>query len=500
MNIQPLICLNRLLAISFLLIFYCSICGFASFEHKQFAPNVQDLATRQFDVGKGNIFGVRDRWTYAQLLVAADFYQSWDDFRNTDRGNLLFGVIHARHAIDNDENGPRGDGFLTELEELLVDFSTFTFGDVLSNNRDHFQPYCRDRWKNDHQAAINDAKGGSLDAALARNGFADHFLTDCFAGGHTVDYADIRSKNYWTLTNGRWAVGTLHDLLNGLGPWGHNERGDVWRLYGDNHLNKSPDQLQKRLILAAVYFSVDDIYRASRGEEVPLVHYEYCRKHDTLPDTTICTYSKLYRAEALIPTLGKTVTGNLFPTTPPINQRPNADIIIFRNRPLGSVVPFQLTGYDSDDDNLTFFVDKFPAHGTVTNLGSSKFVYKPDPNFAGQDSLDYIARDPHGLNSEPGKVFFHIINLPPQAFAASYKINPEQCISFKPTVKDERRDLLEFFVTNQPEHGRVTVIPGSLYEMEYCVDFLFPPEPLVEGEDRFEYIAQDSLGLEVSRP
>jgi hypothetical protein len=66
--------------------------------------------------------------------------------------------------------------------------------------------------------------------AILFNAFADHFLEDMFASGHLVVKRTIAS----TLINNR----KLHDFYNQVGVSVANVRGQVWKTYGDNNLNR----------------------------------------------------------------------------------------------------------------------------------------------------------------------------------------------------------------------------------------------------------------------
>ena len=65
---------------------------------------------------------------------------------------------------------------------------------LAQDNHDHFLPYAKDAYLTGHLLALNKAKEASeyagkenkrfLHEALSLDGFACHFLTDCFASGH----------------------------------------------------------------------------------------------------------------------------------------------------------------------------------------------------------------------------------------------------------------------------------------------------------------------------
>ncbi len=143
----------------------------------------------------------------------------------------------------------------------------FTFVDVIANNRDHFQPHAQKRWREGHLDAIRKASH-NLKTALARNGFADHFLADSFAAGHQIDYTKLRQSG------GRSWVKTNHDRLSQYGIQARNERGDRWKMYGDDFFHKM-GQRGKDITLEAIALSVDDIFLAASGRKVPMINGKY---------------------------------------------------------------------------------------------------------------------------------------------------------------------------------------------------------------------------------
>ena len=56
-------------------------------------------------------------------------------------------------------------------------------------------------------------------------------------------------------------------------------------------------------------------------------------------------------------------------------------------------VSINLLGSDSNNDDLTYFVDSNPSHGTVAFNGSSTIIYTPNSDFSGNDSFTYYVND-----------------------------------------------------------------------------------------------------------
>lgn len=238
--------------------------GWSTQEHREMVPyrNDFDLSHEQFNVGKGDTFtGERDRWRYAHLLVAADFFQNWTDFRNASRTI----VINARETIDQNNHGSTLGNSNHDLITVLR--GNINFIDVFGNNRDHFQPYAQRRWRNNHSEAINMARD-SLYGALAYNGFADHFLADTFAAGHQIDYAEYRQGG------GRTGVKNEHDRLSKTGLQAQNDNGDQWLMLGDGYFHKM-EQKGQDITIEAIALSIDDIFLAASGKNVPIINGKY---------------------------------------------------------------------------------------------------------------------------------------------------------------------------------------------------------------------------------
>ncbi|RKD90169.1 hypothetical protein [Mangrovibacterium diazotrophicum] len=80
--------------------------------------------------------------------------------------------------------------------------------------------------------------------AFLFNGFADHFLEDCFAAGHLV----VRRTSFASITNNK----ALHDFYNDEGCTVVNREADIWRAYGDKAFNHTHDAWEKDTSLLAI--------------------------------------------------------------------------------------------------------------------------------------------------------------------------------------------------------------------------------------------------------
>ena len=105
------------------------------------------------------------------------------------------------------------------------------------------------------------------------------------------------------------------------------------------------------------------------------------------------------------------VSDTMVVTVNAVNDAPTVDDLVIELEEDGSVeVPF--SGFDIDDDSLTFVVVDEAMHGVVTDG-----VYSPNANFTGLDSLSYVAND--GLvNSDLGMVIITVTNMNDAPFVA----------------------------------------------------------------------------------
>lgn len=166
-----------------------------------------------------------------------------------------------------------------------------------SENFDHFGSDAIAAYSSGHGAALSVANAArqqsdlalqqaQLQLAYAMNAFADHFLSDLFAGGH------IRTPRR-----------QLRDLLRAWGPvtdllamYMHNEdcqygvtvvnaRGDQWTAYGDRYYLDDVNAQNKAYVNEAVQASVTEVYSAFVSGTLPgPTNYAALR---IIPDLTV---------------------------------------------------------------------------------------------------------------------------------------------------------------------------------------------------------------------
>ena len=121
-----------------------------------------------------------------------------------------------------------------------------------------------------------------LAQAYAANAFADHFLTDLFAGGHRRTprrrlYEDEPGGSIYIPGEGWFSYQDLaslvargmHDEENRFGVWGTSSREDRWVTYGDKRFRDQANYPNVLMARCACQASMDDIWQAFQQGKVP---------------------------------------------------------------------------------------------------------------------------------------------------------------------------------------------------------------------------------------
>ena len=154
------------------------------------------------------------------------------------------------------------------LVALPPQFGRYT--DLAASNFDHFGEDAMTCYNAGHilaqKKAIKAKQDGKLDAlklAYAINAFADHFLTDLFAGGHMRtprrmlhEYPKLPTHVAGLLAK------RMHDEDNKFGLWVENARGNRWVAYGDARYRDRGNTANRIMIKKALQQSIDDVWKA----------------------------------------------------------------------------------------------------------------------------------------------------------------------------------------------------------------------------------------------
>lgn len=185
--------------------------------------------------------------TYGEVVaLAGDYYTTPEELG----AELTPAVAEAIRGVT-----PQDDGtFLLNTHRGWFDYAM-----LANENQDHFAPRSWARYARHHAEALQLALNRDLDAALVRNAFADHFLTDAFASGHLRVPRDALVG-----LPGALPTRQMHDEENVQGLWVQSASGFVWRAYGDDNLGTNPVHLT--LTAYAVGLSLQRVFKAYRLE------------------------------------------------------------------------------------------------------------------------------------------------------------------------------------------------------------------------------------------
>lgn len=120
--------------------------------------------------------------------------------------------------------------------------------------------------------------------------------------------------------------------------------------------------------------------------------------------------------------------------------------------------------YDPDGDLVTLSILTPPQHGQAV-IDKLTIVYTPDPEFSGQDTLEYVADD-GTLQSEPATVDLSVwsINDPPVAVGQTVHVTSGSATVLPSLGFDVESSVTEINFENMPVLGRfVGGIPHLLY-------------------------------------
>src|SRR5262249_16747589 len=105
------------------------------------------------------------------------------------------------------------------------------------------------------------------------------------------------------------------------------------------------------------------------------------------------------------------------------NHKPTADDVsysILHNQIL-TIPPLMGLVHDADNDPLTVRILSGPTHGTLSPDPDGSFLYSPQHNWAGDDSIKFVAND-GVVDSDPGTITIHVTNNSPIAINHFYSV------------------------------------------------------------------------------
>ena len=153
-------------------------------------------------------------------------------------------------------------------------------------------------------------------------------------------------------------------------------------------------------------------------------------------------------------------------------------------------IPVAIDVLANDDDpeggRLALIGVTLPAHGTLSLTPEQRFLYTPEPGFAGSDSFTYTVRDDGGLTAT-GTVEIAVEepNAPPTAVAdaASTIAGTAVTLDLLANDNDPNADPLRLVALSLPAEGRIAVNPDQ--------SVTYTPNTGFSGSDRFTYTISD---------
>lgn len=130
-------------------------------------------------------------------------------------------------------------------------------------------------------------------------------------------------------------------------------------------------------------------------------------------------------------------------------------------------------------------------HGTITLFGNGNYIYKPDPNFNGADSVHFQVCDSTGACSV-ATIIFEVkpLNDKPDAVISAPIVNEDTPANFCGIINDP--DKIDEFTVSLCNTPRGFITP-QITNNQLCIDYV--PEPEFNGVDSLCLVVCDKEGL-----
>jgi Tol biopolymer transport system component len=150
-----------------------------------------------------------------------------------------------------------------------------------------------------------------------------------------------------------------------------------------------------------------------------------------------------------------------------------------------------LAGSDVEGDVLTFQIQGFPLHGSLSGSGAT-WTYTPQANYAGPDSFSFVASD-DARSSTSATVTIDVaaVNDPPVAGLFSRILNEDTSVATTLTSSDidGGPGPVRYAIVTPPVHGTLSGIAPLL---------TYVPDANYNGDDSFTYTASDGAATSAS--
>jgi len=144
---------------------------------------------------------------------------------------------------------------------------------------------------------------------------------------------------------------------------------------------------------------------------------------------------------------------------------------------------FDAQASDADGDALTYRIVTQPTNGTLTQLTSNTWRYRPNWNWFGSDSVTWVANDGQ-IDSTIGTVWFYVTSQNDRPMSGYDSLTNAEDTEFAVTLwsGDADGDLLTYIIVTAPTNG---VLSGSGSNITYT------PNPNFVGGDSLVFKVND---------
>ena len=149
---------------------------------------------------------------------------------------------------------------------------------------------------------------------------------------------------------------------------------------------------------------------------------------------------------------------------------------------------------DAEGDALSFSQVSGPTHGVLTFTSNGSFTYRPDRNYAGQDTFTFKTSD-GSRESNIATVTINTTNQAPVAYDDYFNILKDNSCSWGVPVYDPDYHPSTLYDLTGMKHSVVLVNGPSNGTLTLNADgsFVYTPNPGFVGQDTFTYKANDGI-------
>jgi hypothetical protein len=125
-----------------------------------------------------------------------------------------------------------------------------------------------------------------------------------------------------------------------------------------------------------------------------------------------------------------------------------------------------------------------PSHGSIVHIAGQGYRYTPDPQFEGDEALQYFVTNPDGVQSAPATVTIHVMDSEPVAVNDAYTIGAGGNLGEIVLTNDQWANSIQLI--SGTSHGQLTL---EFLSGAYTGMFSYIPAPGFVGDDHFQYRA-----------